>query len=162
MSKIKFNEDSVPATLTEGAFVVVDGVAYVGNSSNEPVSVANEYLELSGSLTRDSGGNYTSEINVNGTGLSPTFSDGADGTIQVNLSNDNIVDRLSAIGGGGAQNAGGDSDNFIVYLSSIAYTDPSSGGNGSFIKFKSVNIVSGSRGYSNTNTKVFFTIKLTS
>jgi hypothetical protein len=36
MGKINFKENTVPATLNEGELVVVDGVTYVGNASNEP------------------------------------------------------------------------------------------------------------------------------
>lgn len=36
MGKINFKATSLPSTLNEGEFVVVDGVTYVGNASNEP------------------------------------------------------------------------------------------------------------------------------
>lgn len=36
---LSYKQSSVPTTLNEGEFAVVDGVTYVGNSSNEPVEV---------------------------------------------------------------------------------------------------------------------------
>jgi|11BtaG_2_1085332.scaffolds.fasta_scaffold01086_5 hypothetical protein len=37
---LSYKKDAVPSTLREGEFAVVDGVTYVGNSSNEPVLVS--------------------------------------------------------------------------------------------------------------------------
>lgn len=46
-----YKKDAVPATLREGEFAVVDGVTYVGNSSNVPVPVKG-YLEYSALISQ--------------------------------------------------------------------------------------------------------------
>lgn len=83
MGKIKFNESSVPSTLEEGAFVVVDGVVYAGNSSEAPVKISTK--RIIGEIQANS-----SDISwverFNNTGI--TITESKDSTGQYSLSGD--------------------------------------------------------------------------